>query len=204
MADVLVIAATLMAWWSLIPQIRRLIKTRDPSGVSSSWPGIGLVTNAGWTGYLIDQELWAAVPSVVVMTVAYSLVLWALFVTGARPWRGIIAGVVWTITLVVAGLAAGWSGVGTTLAWSYLIQLAPAVTAAYTTRRPSGISPVTWVSIVIEAALWGGYGYLNGDGPVVTYSVIGVAAGSAILFRYRYAVRAASTGAAGRSTTKQV
>ena len=204
MADILVIAATLMAWWSLIPQIRRLVATRDPSGVSSSWPGIGLVTNAGWTGYLLHQGLWAAVPSVVVMTVAYSLVLWALFATGARPWRGILAGATWAVTLVVVAALGGWPGVGNTLAWSYVIQLAPAVTAAYSTDRPSGISPVTWVSIMIEAALWGGYGYLNGDRPVVTYSVIGVAAGTAILLRYRYAVRAASTEAAGRSTTKHV
>lgn len=204
MANLLVILATGLAWWSLIPQIVRLVKTSDPSGVSSAWPSIGLVTNAGWTGYLASQELWAAMPSTTVMTISYALVIWALIRSGRPPGRGMIAGLAWAGLLVTIGVSAGWGAVGTTLAWSYLVQFTPAVIAAYRTARPTGIAPGTWISIMIESVLWGGYGHLNGDRPVVTYAVIGVVVGALILLRHRYAGLAASTGAAGSETTKHV
>lgn len=204
MADVLVIIATGVAWWSLIPQIRRLVKTRDPTGVSSSWPAIGLVTNAGWTAYLASQRLWAAAPSTTVMTVSYGLVLWALFAAGRAPRRGILAGAVWASVLATTGITMSWTAMGALLAGSYLIQFAPAVAAAYRVTIPSGIAPATWVSIGIESALWGGYGVLKGDLPVTAYATIGLTGACAILWRYRSATAATSTGTAGSSTTKQV
>jgi hypothetical protein len=82
LADLAVITATVMAWWSLIPQIRKLLRTANPSGVSGTWPAIGLVSNAGWTAYLLSQQLWAAVPSTTVMVFFYAVVLRALHRTG--------------------------------------------------------------------------------------------------------------------------
>ncbi|MEX1044273.1 MAG: PQ-loop domain-containing transporter, partial [Acidimicrobiia bacterium] len=74
LADVAVIAATVLAWWSLIPQIRKLIRTEDATGVSGTWPAIGLVSNAAWTAYLVSQALWAATPATTVMVFFYFVV----------------------------------------------------------------------------------------------------------------------------------
>jgi uncharacterized protein with PQ loop repeat len=183
LADLAVIAATLLAWASLLPQIVRLARTGDPTGVSTTWPAIGLVSNAGWTVYLAGRSLWAAVPSTIVMVLFYALVLRALARTGARLDRSWGRGATWALALASAGLAGGLSAMGLLLGWSYIVQIAPAVRAVYATRRPTGVSISTWLLIAVEAALWGFYGWWFEDTPVVVYGVVGVAGGLAIVAR---------------------
>jgi uncharacterized protein with PQ loop repeat len=122
------------------------------------------------------------------MTVSYSIVIWALRRAGRSLGRSATTGIAWAIVLATAGVVSGWSGVGLALAGSYIVQFTPAVVAAYRTRSPTGISPVTWGSIVIESALWGAYGFLNEDRPIVIYAAVGVVGGLAILTRYRTTV----------------
>ncbi len=130
--------------------------------------------------------------------------IWALRTAGGAGRLGGGAGLTWAITLVVMWTVAGWRGVGLALAASYVVQFTPAVLTAYRSTAPTGVSPVTWASIVIESLLWGAYGVINHDLPIAAYAVVGVVGGGAILARYRSRVESASTGAAGSETTKQV
>lgn len=201
-SDLLVIVATGLAWWSLIPQITRLVRTGDPTGVSQSWPAIGLASNAAWTVYLGRAGLWPAVPSTALMTVFYSLVLWAMRRAGGRIGRGLTLGSCWAGALAITSLLAGNATMGLVLAGSYVLQFTPAVVAAYRVRRPTGVSAATWVFIGVESALWGSYGWLNGDLPVVLYGAAGVVATVLIVGRH---VSTATPGRArGRARTKQV
>ena len=203
-SDIFVVVATAIAWWSLIPQIRKLVRTRDATGVSSTWPAIGLVSNAGWTAYLLAQRLWAAAPSTAVMTVFYGLVLWAL-ARSARPLgRSLAAGGLWAATLTVTGFVGGWGALGLMLASAYLIQFGPAVVAAFRSRRPSGVSPLTWAIIGVESMLWGTYGLFNNDVPIMIYGGVGASGAALILGRYRSAIAGSSTLARGSVTTKRV
>jgi uncharacterized protein with PQ loop repeat len=182
-ADLSVIAATVLAWISLAPQIVRLARTGDPTGVSTTWPAIGLVSNAGWTFYLLSRELWAAIPSTVVMVVFYGLVLRALARTGTRLDRSWGRGVTWAALLGIAAAVGGMRGLGLMLAWSYVVQIAPAVRAVYAVGRPTGVSVATWLLIAGEAALWGFYGWWFDDLPVMIYAAVGVLGGLAIVAR---------------------
>jgi uncharacterized protein with PQ loop repeat len=182
-ANIAVIAATLLAWTSLIPQILRLARTGDPSGVSTTWPAIGLVSNAGWTVYLIGERLWAAVPSTAVMVVFYLLVIRALARTGVRLDRSWGRGATWAVVLGAAALVGGLTAMGLILAWSYVVQIAPAVRSVYGARQPSGVSISTWLLIAVEAALWGFYGWWFGDTAVMVYAAVGVVGGLAIVAR---------------------
>jgi uncharacterized protein with PQ loop repeat len=182
-ADLSVIAATLLAWISLVPQIVRLARTGDPTGVSTTWPAIGLVSNAGWTLYLLSRELWAAIPSTVVMVVFYGLVLRALARTGTRLDRSWGRGATWAALLGIAAAIGGMRGLGLVLAWSYVVQIAPAVRAVYAVGRPTGVSVATWLLIAAEAGLWGFYGWWFDDLPVMIYAAVGVLGGLAIVVR---------------------
>lgn len=182
-ADLSVIAATVLAWISLAPQIVRLARTGDPTGVSTTWPAIGLVSNAGWTFYLLSRELWAAIPSTVVMMVFYGLVLRALARTGTRLDRSWGRGATWAAILGIAAAVGGMRGLGLVLAWSYVVQIAPAVRAVYAVGRPTGVSVATWLLIAGEAALWGFYGWWFDDLPVMIYAAVGVLGGLAIVAR---------------------
>lgn len=183
LADLAVILATIMAWWSLIPQIRKLIRTADPTGVSGTWPAIGLVSNAGWTTYLWSQHLWAAVPSTSVMVFFYLIVLRTLHRAGLGLKAAVVRGVLSTAILVAAYSLGSWGALGLVLGWAYIPQLAPAIWAAYRTSDPTGIASGTWALIGIEAALWMVYGGLLGDTPVVIFGAVGVVAAALILVR---------------------
>ena len=183
LANAAVILATIMAWWSLIPQIRKLIRTSDPTGVSGTWPAIGLVSNAGWTAYLLSQQLWAAVPSTSVMVFFYLIVLRTLARTGLHLGAVVVRGVLSTAVLVATYALGSWSVLGLVLGWAYVPQLAPAIWAAYRTPDPTGIASGTWALIGIEAALWMVYGGLLGDTAVVIFGAVGVVAAVLILGR---------------------
>lgn len=182
-ADLAVILATLLAWWSLIPQIRRLWRTSDTTGVSGTWPAIGLVSNAGWTAYLLSQELWAASPATAVMVCFYLVVWRVLRRAGAPLGAATVRGVIAIVVLAVAYGAGSWPVLGLVLGWAYIPQLAPAVWAAYRVPDPTGIAAGTWALIGLEAALWLVYGGLLGDTPVVIFGLVGLVAAALILLR---------------------
>lgn len=183
LANLSVIAATVMAWWSLIPQIRKLIRTGNAAGVSGTWPAIGLVSNAGWTAYLVSQELWAAVPATTVMVFFFLVVIRTMHRAGVPMAGAMLRGVYSIGVLIVTFVLGSWTALGLVLGWAYVPQLAPAVWAAYRTSDPSGVSSGTWALIGIEAVLWVVYGVLLSDGPVIIFGSVGVVASVLILLR---------------------
>jgi uncharacterized protein with PQ loop repeat len=182
-ADIFVIVATLLAWTTLVPQIRRLLKTGDIAGVSVTWPFIGLVSNTAWTLYLLSQSLWAAAPSTAGMAVFYVIVIKVLSDANASLGRAAIRGTVWAVTLGVIGIAFGWGTFGLVLGWSYAVQMAPPLVAAYRSSSPTGVSIGSWTLITIESLLWGVYGWLLDDLPIQVFALTGIVAGSSILAR---------------------
>lgn len=56
-ADVAALAATVLSGISLLPQIRKLVRTGDVRGISPTWPVFGMVTNAAWLAYLAGGDI---------------------------------------------------------------------------------------------------------------------------------------------------
>ena len=182
-ADIFVVVATIIAWVTLIPQIRRLISTRDPEGVSVTWPVIGLVSNAAWTFYLASQGHWAATPGTLGMVVFYVVVLRILDRLDVPLMIGLARGVAWAVALGVIGASQGWPTLGLVLGWSYAIQLLPALMSTYRSSNPTGVSVGSWLLITVESALWGIYGVLLDDLPIKIFAVTGVVTGALIVAR---------------------
>lgn len=183
LANVAVIAATVVAWWSLIPQIRKLMRTEDATGVSGTWPAIGLVSNAAWTAYLFSQELWAATPATSVMVFFFFVVLRTLRRANVSLGPPLVRGLIATAILGTAFGVGSWPALGLVLGWAYIPQLAPAVWAAYRTPTPVGVSAGTWALLLVDAALWLLYGALMDDMPVVIFGFVGLVASVLILAR---------------------
>ncbi len=182
-ADVFVIIATLLAWTTLVPQIRSIIRTGDIEGVSITWPFIGLVSNAAWTLYLASQALWAATPSTAGMAVFYVVVIKVLADRHAPLRRAFIRGGLWASTLATVGVLFGWGAFGLVLGWSYAVQMAPPLVAAYRSASPTGVSVGSWTLITVESLLWGVYGWLLDDLPIQVFALTGLVAGASILVR---------------------
>lgn len=184
LAVVALVVATVLAGASLIPQIVKLVRTRDPAGVSTTWPAIGLVTNAAWSAYLIQEGLWPASISTFLVVAFYGVVMWALARAGSRLHSSLWRGVVWMAFLVWVTVDWGWFVMGVILGFSQFLQVAPAIWTAYRTRRPTGIAPGTWWIAGVEGVLWGYYGWFHGDIPIIIFSITYFTTAVLMLARY--------------------
>ena len=194
LANVAIILAMASSITFLIPQIVKLVRTRDSAGVSSTWPALGFVINVGWFAYLMSQQLWISVLAPFVTFVSYGVTLWALRRTGRDLSKSYARGVVAAMTLIAVGTVGGWNVLGVVLGISYGVMLAPSIWTAYRAAIPSGISPFTWLLGLTEALLWGYYGWFHSDRGIITFMVVGVIGSGLMLIRF-YTTRSRSNPA---------
>jgi uncharacterized protein with PQ loop repeat len=182
--DAAVIAATVLAITSLIPQARRLLTTRDTAGVSITWTAIGTVTNAGWFVYVSTEGLWASAPATVVSSTFYAW-LFTLLARLGTPWTvAARLGVAWGVVLVVMTSLTGIAVLGAVLGLAYALQVGPSVWTAYRTFAPTGVAPETWLLMLIQVVLWGVYGIAHRDVAIMIYGITGITASVLMLARW--------------------
>lgn len=184
LATAAAVAATVLAVLALVPQMRKLYRTRIVDGVSPTWAAFGVVTNVAWTAYLAQEGLWLTVPATALVTVAYVMTFGFLVRAGVAVRTAVLAGAAWGAVLTIVGLAGGWASLGIVLGLSYGVQAAPSVWAAYRTSTPRGIAPGTWVIGFAEGLMWGYYGWWYGDVPLMLFAVVATVTSVAVLARY--------------------
>lgn len=181
-----VVAANVLGAAMSLPQVVRLLRTRQVSGVSPAWAALSVVTNLWWLAYGVGVGSWAIVPVAAVSVLGYTAILAALAAFG-----GLVSGRTGVLVpvLAVAGLPAlglvlgGWAAAGVVLGALYAVQLAPAVLGAYRAADLRGVSGGTWGIAWLEAALWGVYGIAAGDAGLLALAVAGLAMSSLVLAR---------------------
>ncbi len=89
----------------------------------------------------------------------------------------------WLAMLLTVRWLGGPGSIAALLGVAYLVQLTPAVVTAWRTWSPSGIATSTWMLRLVESALWGTYGYVRGDPPLIVFGILGLAESTAILVR---------------------
>lgn len=189
LATAALVVATVLAAASLLPQIAKLVRSSDASGVSATWPAIGLVINAAWSAYLIQAGLWPASISTFFMVVFYGAILWALRRAGTSLRLSFVRGAAVSVAFVVIAAVFGWLALGTVLGLSQFLQVGPAILTAYRTRWPTGIAPATWWIAGTEGILWGYYGAFHDDVPIMIFAVTYVTTAVLMLTRYYTVVR---------------
>jgi uncharacterized protein with PQ loop repeat len=196
MTTLILTCATGLTAVFLLPQIVRLLRSGDTSGLSGTWAAFGIVTNLAWIMYLGSLGLWMAVMAPALAVATYGIMLIALArKTRGRDWMW--ASGLYAASLAVIGSLAGIEALGLLLVLAPVIQLTPGVVAAYRERRPTGISPATWSLSAVEALLWGWYGWLVSDVALIGYGLVTGIGSMLILGRWlatRPKFRLASTG----------
>ena len=198
MSALVLASATGLTAVFLFPQIARVSRSGDTSGLSATWAVFGLTTNLAWILYLGTLGLWAAVMAPALAVVTYGIMVVALIRRAPGP------GWVWATAGYAAVLVTAWSwggveALGLVLILAPMVQMTPAIWAAHRTRCPTGISPVTWSLSGAEALLWGWYGWLVADLALLGYGLV-TALGSIVILRCwlstRPRLRPATTGTA--------
>jgi uncharacterized protein with PQ loop repeat len=177
------VVATVLATVGALPQLRRLLTSRDVAGLSISSAALGVATELAWVGYTVHEGLWLAVPEAVMMASTNGLLAVVMLRAGAPGRRALLSGMAWAATLIATSAVWGFGGLAVLLAVAYVVQVAPAIWCVYRATRPSGVAVGTWVTIGVEAVLWGLYGWLSNDVACLTFGVVGSAAAVAIVGR---------------------
>lgn len=186
--QVVAACAVVVALAHPVPQIVRVLRTRSVAGVSGSTTWLGFTINAAWVSYGVARGL---VPVAVLSTAyvaGYAVVGVLLVSRGNR--RGIGTGVLAAAGLAALVLVGGWVALGTVLALAVLPQFLPQVAEAWRSDDLTGLAPGTYVIGFVDGVVWGGFGAVAGDRPLMLYGVIMCAVAVAVLVpRYRWAAR---------------
>ena len=169
---VLAVAAPAVFLVRLVPQPLRLARTGVDDGVSPMAAFNQLLSEGAWLTYGLVQA-----------RVAIWLVsAFALFPSGAAAFG----------TAIVVAWSAGW--LGAVLGASVLLTTGPQVVEALRTDDLSGIAPATWWISILDAALWGAYGWVIGDLALVGYWAVLTACAVTVLARLAWTATRRRTG----------
>ena len=182
-ANVVGIVATAVTFVHVVPQIVRLLRTGRVEGVSAAWAAVALVLNFGWMAYVIAEEFWITIPSIVIAIVSFGSALYLMYRSGADVRPGALMSATVAVASVGIQLVAGWTVLGTVLALSNGLYLGPPVVTAWRSHTPAGVSPLTWVLAVLEGLLWGFYGVLVAAGPIIVFGATEASLSALVLLR---------------------
>ena len=174
-----VVSSLLFVW----PQVVRLVRTRDPQGISP----IGALWAMGgftlWTAYGLDRHLYPIVVANGQALVGFAIVLglrlrWGdptgAFRTFAAPAAGMVLLVGATASSTVVGIAAISIGATSFLPQAFVAWRAPDV---------AGVSAATYILLTVSASLWIVYGLLRRDPLVVAPNLLIVPTAAVIAVR---------------------
>ncbi len=167
---ILTAMALVLAIVQPVPQVLRVLRGGRIAGVSGSTTWLGFALNAGWLAYGAAQGLLPLLVLSAVYAMGYGAVGILLVSRGNRSGIGVAAVVAAFGALLV--VAAGWTALGTVLALAVGVQFLPQVVEAWRGTDLSGLAPGTYVVAAVDGVVWGGYGLVIGDLPLVVYGVI--------------------------------
>ena len=187
---------TLIGLVRALPQLTRLLRTRDAHGVSVDTAATSSAVSFGWAtyGYLTDQlPVTLATGS---SGVVFALITLTALRLGRRP-NELRTAPVWLVVLVTFALARGSSGLGVLLPVSVLVANVPQLVVAYREPDLTGLSLSTWLLSVSDGAVWLAYALAADDAPILVFGILQLTTSAAIVLR-RWAwgrARAASSEA---------
>lgn len=194
---VLTALAACLALSQPVPQIVRLVRTRSVGGVSGPTTWLGLAINAGWVAFGIARGLLPVAVLSLAYVVGYGVIAVLLVRGGTRT--GVGTAVAAAVAMVATAAVLGWTVLGTALAVTVGIQFVPQVLLAWRGADLTALAGGTYVVCGLDGLVWGGYGVLRAEAPLVLYGVVMVSVSVLVLVpKRRWTARAAAeTRAAG-------
>lgn len=183
LATVIAIVATSMTVACGWPQFERLRRSGDVHGVSFSTTTLSIAAEVGWLVYLAGEGLWSALPESALTIVVDIALTVALLRAGASSTVAVAAASGWGALLIGARVVGGVPAIAVLLSVTYAVQLVPSVWTAWRTWCPSGVASGAWTWRLVQSVLWGVYGFVRHDPPLLILGAIGCGASVAVLAR---------------------
>lgn len=178
------LAAAALGILTGIPQVVRLLRTPDASGLSYSSAILGVLSSGTWLTYgfaLLDPaQLVANVPGLgcAVVTVVLAARRLGLALTPA-----VVATALWAPLVAVSLLLGGAVLVGTLATAVSLVKMLPQVRTVLRREPLHGLAPTTFFLTQVSAVLWTVYGATTGQTSVVVCSAVSAVLAGVVLSR---------------------
>lgn len=183
--------AVVLAVTQPVPQVVRTLRTRSVAGVSGPTTWLGFTVNLGWMAYGIGRGLLPVALLSGAYVAGYVTIGALLLRRGVR--RGTGTAALAAVGLVALTVAAGWTALGTVLALAVGVQFVPQVVEAWRSDDLSGLAAGTYVVCAVDGAVWGTYGIVVADVPLMLYGAVMLAVAVLVLVpRRRWARRNAA------------
>lgn len=163
-----------------LPQLLRLLRTRDAHGVSLDAAATSSVVSFAWASYGVLTGQAAVAVASGSSGLVFALVALAALRFG-RPARELRTAPGWLLVLGGTGAALGARGLAVLLPLGVLVANGPQLYVAWRERNLRGLSLGTWLLSVAEALVWGTYGLFAGDRSIVVYGALHLATSGAIV-----------------------
>ena len=181
-AGVLGALGTLVGLVRALPQLVRLVRTRDAHGVSLDTAATSSVVSFGWATYgLLTDQL-----AVTLATGSSGVVFVLITLMALRLGHHVVelrAAPVWLVVLGGTAALAGADGLGVALPVSVLVANVPQLIVAYREPDLTGLSLSTWLLSVCDGAVWATYALVTGDAAILVFGVLQLTTSGAIVLR---------------------
>lgn len=182
-----------------LPQLVRLLRTRDVAGLSVDGCATAAVVSSFWATY----GLMTGQPAVVFASGTPALVFFLIALAALRYGRKVAefrTAPVMLAVFTVVTVAAGAVGLGMALTVGALIANTPHLIVAFREKDLSGISPSTWALTMTDGAIWVTYSVVTGDIPIFVNNFFQVTTSGLILLRRWWWARSVTTDVTTPST----
>ena len=173
---------TLIGLVRALPQLVRLMRSRDAHGVSVDTAATSSAVSFGWATY---GRLTEQLP--VTLATGSSGVVFALITLSAlrfgRRAREFRAAPVWVVVLVVVTLSTREAGLAGLLPASVLVANVPQLVVAYRERDLTGLSAATWLLSMSDGLVWAIYALVTEDVAILVFGVLQLTTSGAIVAR---------------------
>lgn len=166
-----------------VPQLVRLVRFRDPAGLSGSSLLFGTVNYTAWSVYLTDAGSWGLLAANVVASLVWYAVAF-LALTRLRPERSWWLPAIWAVAITTV-VVVERPALGAVLGLGSMLTYTPQAIGAWRAPSLAGISPTTWGLTALEGGVWLVQSLRDGLLGGILSGVIAVAAAAAVLLALR-------------------
>ena len=106
------IVANGVTFVQIMPQIVRLLRTGHTEGVSPVWAAVGMTINVGWLTYVVENEFWETIPSIIAAISSFGLALFLLYRNGVSVRAALLMSAVVAVGSVGDPAGCGLDGAG--------------------------------------------------------------------------------------------
>ncbi len=167
--SILGVLGTLIGLVRAVPQLARLLHTRQAHGVSVDAAATSSIVSFGWATY----GLWTNQPYVSLATgssgVVFALIALMSLRFGRRL-REFAVAPVWLAVLLLSGWQAGETGLGIVLPISVLAANIPQLWVASHEGNLADLSLGTWLLSMADGLVWGIYTLIQPDTAIMVFA----------------------------------